>query len=36
MKAIAPCLAKYTTVYMRLALGITFLAAPGRSPWAAG
>jgi len=27
MKAIAPCLAKYTTVYMRLALGITFLAA---------
>ena len=27
MKAIAPCLAKYTTVYMRLALGLTFLAA---------
>src|SRR5262249_42324567 len=27
MKAIAPCLAKYTTVAMRLALGSTFLAA---------
>src|SRR5215831_3275691 len=27
MRAIAPGLAKYTTVYMRLALGITFLAA---------
>src|SRR4029434_3874165 len=27
MKAIAPCLAQYTTVSMRLALGITFLAA---------
>jgi hypothetical protein len=27
MKAIALCLAKYTTVSMRLALGITFLAA---------
>src|SRR5262245_16437570 len=26
MKAIAPCLAEYTTVYMRLALGSTFLA----------
>ena len=27
MKAIAPCLAQYTTVFMRLALGSTFLAA---------
>src|SRR5215468_12020631 len=27
MKAIAPCLAEYTTVFMRLALGSTFLAA---------
>src|SRR4029434_4586874 len=27
MKAIAPCLAQYTTVSMRLALGSTFLAA---------
>ena len=27
MQAIAPCLAKYTTVYVRLALGVTFLAA---------
>ena len=27
MKAIAPCLATYTTVFMRLALGSTFLAA---------
>jgi thiosulfate dehydrogenase (quinone) large subunit len=27
MQAIAPGLAKYTTIYMRLALGSTFLAA---------
>jgi thiosulfate dehydrogenase (quinone) large subunit len=27
MKAIVPCLSRYTTVYVRLALGISFLAA---------
>ena len=27
MQAIAPCLARYTTVYVRFALGVTFLAA---------